>query len=141
MLPLLVYERGIEPKVIKKANLFVSFKFGDVELLDIVNVLGRATSLDLFLKAYKTSETKGCFPCETFGFHDFKKLNNTKLSAYETFFSKLRKNNPLRKDYSDFQSLIDGGLTSKEALWKLKLKQPPATGPKIYEYLTSVWQQ
>ena len=30
MLPILINERQIEPAVIKKANQFVSFKFGDV---------------------------------------------------------------------------------------------------------------
>ena len=59
LLPLLVNERELEPIVIKKANQFVSFKFGDDQLLDILNFLGGATSLDSFLKAYKTSETKG----------------------------------------------------------------------------------
>ena len=45
----------------------------------------------------------------------------------EPFFSKLRNNIPLEKNYSNFRSLVDGGLTSKEALSKLELKQPPAT--------------
>ena len=44
----------IEPTVIKKANQFVSFKFGDIQLLDFLNCLNGATSLDSFLKAYKT---------------------------------------------------------------------------------------
>ena len=62
LLPVLVDEQQIEPIVIKKANQFVSFKFGDVQLLDIMNFLGGATSLDSFLKAYKTEETKGFSP-------------------------------------------------------------------------------
>ena len=62
LLPILVKERQIEPAVIKKANQFVSFKFGDVQLLDIMNFLGGAACLDSFLKAYKTEETKGFFP-------------------------------------------------------------------------------
>ena len=33
LLPILVNERHIEPTVVKKANQFVSFKFGDVQLL------------------------------------------------------------------------------------------------------------
>ena len=66
LLPILVNERQIEPAVIKKANQFVSLKFGDVQLLDIMNFLGGATSLDSFLKAYKTEETKGFFPYEWF---------------------------------------------------------------------------
>ena len=64
LLPFPVNERNIEPTVIKKANQLVSFKFGDFQLLDIMNFLEGATSLDCFLKAYKTSETKGFFPYE-----------------------------------------------------------------------------
>ena len=64
LLPILINVRNMEPTVIKKANQFVSFNFGDVQLLDIMNFLGGATSLDSFLKAYKTSETKGFFPYE-----------------------------------------------------------------------------
>ena len=33
LLPYLIHERDIQPKVIKKANNFVSFKFGDVQFL------------------------------------------------------------------------------------------------------------
>ena len=57
LVPYLIHERDIQPTVIKKANHSVSFKFSDVQFLDILNFLGRATSLDSFLKAYKTSET------------------------------------------------------------------------------------
>ena len=66
LLPYLIHERDIQPTVIKKANHFVSLKFGDVQFLDILNFLGGATSLDSFLKAYKTNETKGFFPYEWF---------------------------------------------------------------------------
>ena len=61
LLPILVEDKDIEPIVIKKANQYVSFKFGDVQLLDILNFLGGATNLDSFLKAYKTEE-KRFFP-------------------------------------------------------------------------------
>ena len=63
-LPYLINESGIQPTVIRKAYHFVSFKFGDVQFLDILNVLGGATSLYSFLKAYKANETKGFFPYE-----------------------------------------------------------------------------
>ena len=62
LLPILVNERDIEPTVMKKANQFVSFKFGDFQFLDNMNFLGGATSLDSFLKDYKTKETKAFFP-------------------------------------------------------------------------------
>ena len=62
LLPILINEWSMEPTVNKKGNQFVSFKIGDVQLLDFMNFLGGATSLDSFLKAYKTSETKDSFP-------------------------------------------------------------------------------
>ena len=64
LLPLLVNERGIESSVVKKANQFASFKFGDNQLLDKSTFLGGATSLDPFLKVFTTSEMKGYFPYE-----------------------------------------------------------------------------
>ena len=62
LLPILLNEQQIEPEVIKNANQFVSFKFGEVQLLHIMNFLGGTTSLDSFLKAYKTEKTKGFSP-------------------------------------------------------------------------------
>ena len=63
LLPILVNERGIEPTVIIKAIQFVSLKVWDIQLLEIMKLLGGA-SLDSFLKAYKTKETKSFFPYE-----------------------------------------------------------------------------
>ena len=54
LLPILVNERDIELTVIKKVSQFISFKFADIQLLDIKKFLGGATSLDSFLKANKT---------------------------------------------------------------------------------------
>ena len=70
LLPIFVNERNIEPTVIKEAKQFISFNFGDKQLLDIMNLLGGATSLDSFFKAYKTSETKKNFPYELFDHPD-----------------------------------------------------------------------
>ena len=58
LIPNLICDKEIEPTVIKKANDFISFKFGDVQFLDIMKFLGGATTLDSFLKTYKASETK-----------------------------------------------------------------------------------
>ena len=139
LLNLLVNERVFEPIVIRKSNQFVSFMFGVVYLLDKLSFLGGATSLDFFLKFYKTSETKDCFPHEWFV--DPENLNNTQLPPYEIFFSKLRNNHLSEKNYPDFRRLIDGGLTSKDALSKLYLKQPPATGQESFQFFTCVWQK
>ena len=91
--PILVKERNIEPTVIKIANQFVSFKFGDIQLLEILNLLGGATSLDSSLKTYKTKETKSFFPYELIDCPE--KLNNKYLPSYDFFFSILRNSNPL----------------------------------------------
>ena len=130
----------MEPTVIKKAHQFVSFEFGDVQLLDIMNFLGGATGLDSFLKAYKTTaETKGFFPYEWFD--SPQKMNNSELPPYDAFFSKLRNVNPLEKDYSDSQKLLSCGLTTEEALSKMKLSKPPPSGKENYQYLLDIWNQ
>ena len=126
LLPILINERNMEPIVIKKANQFVSFKFSDVQLLDIMNFLGGETSRNSFLKAYKTSKTKGFVPYEKFDCPQ--KMNNSELPPYDAFFSKLRKVNPLEKDYSDFQKLLSSGLMTEEALSKVNLSKPLTSG-------------
>ena len=98
LLPILINERKKEPTVIKKANQFVSFIFGDVQLLHLMNFLGGATSLDSFLKAYKTSETKGFFTYELFDWPQ--KTNNRELPPYNAFFNKLRNVN--QRTFKDF---------------------------------------
>ena len=83
LLPNLVNERNIEPTVIEKTNQFLLFKFGDIQLLDIMNFLGCATSLDSFLKACKTSETKLFFPYGWFDHLD--KMQYTELPRMMLF--------------------------------------------------------
>ena len=138
LLPILVNERDIEPTVINKANPFVSLKFGDIQLLDIMNFLDGTTSLDFFLKGYKTKETKNFFPYESFDSPE--KMNNKELPPYESFFSILRKNNPLEKDYNDFQNLVNNGSTTEQAVAKLRMNRTLPTGVENYSYLQSVWE-
>ena len=83
LLPILVNERDIEPTVIKKSNQFISFKFGVIQLLEKLNLLGGATRLDSFLKAYKTLETKGVFPYEWFDHPD--KMHIKEFPPYDAF--------------------------------------------------------
>ena len=139
LLPILINERDIEPTVIKKANHFISFKFGDIQLLDIMNFLGGATSLDSFLKAYKTSETIGFFPYDWFDHRD--KMQNAELPPYDAFYSKLRSCNPLEAEYTDYVNLLKSGLTTEQAVVKLKLSKPPPTGIENYQYLQQIWKQ
>jgi hypothetical protein len=137
LIPYLINVRDIQPTVIKKSNNFISFKFGNVQFLDILNFLGGATSLDSFLRAYKTSETKGFFPYEWFDSPD--KLDQTELPSYESFFSKLKNFNPLEKGYNDYKALIDSGSSHEVALKKLRLKTTPPTGKENYDYLQEIW--
>ena len=138
LLPIFVNERDIESTVIKKANQFVSFKFGDNQLLEIMNFVGGATSLDSFLKDYKTKETKGFCPHEWFDCPE--KMNNKELPPYDSFFSILHNNNPLQKDYKDFQNLVNSDSTTEQSVAKLRRNRIPSTGAENYSYLQSVWE-
>ena len=112
----------------------MSFKFGDVQLLDIMNFLGGATSLDSFLKLTKQQKLKA-----SFRMNGPQKMNNSELPPYDAFFSKLRNVNPLEKGYSDYQNLLSSGLKSEEALSKMKLSKPPPSGEENYQYLPDIW--
>ena len=138
LLPILVNERDIEPTVLKKTNQFVSFKFGDIQLLDIMIFLSGATSLDSFLKAYKTKETKSLFPYE--GFYCPEKTNNKEIPTYDSFFSILRSNSTLEKDYNDYENLVNSGATTEQAVAKLQMDRIPPTGVENYSYLQSHWE-
>ena len=61
-IPYLIRDKEKEKLVIKKANDFISFNFGDVQFLLITKFLGGLTTLDSFLKAYRFSERKRFFP-------------------------------------------------------------------------------
>ena len=114
---------------IKKANQFISFIFGNIQLLDIMNFLGGATSLDSFLKAFQTSETKGFFAYEWFDHPD--KKQNPELPPYDVFHSRLRSCNPLETECTDYVNLLKSGLTTEQAVIKLKLSKPPLLDLRI----------
>ena len=116
----------------------ISFKFGDVKLLDITNFLGGAISLDYFFKTYKTSETKKNFPYEWFDNAD--KLKNTKLTPYEAFYSKVCRCNPLEAAYTDYVNLFKSGLTPEKADVKLKQSKSAPSGIENYQYLQQTWK-
>ena len=138
LLPIVVNERNIEPAVLKKANQFISFKFGDIGQLDILNFFVGATSLDSFLKAYKTSETKGFFPYEWFDHLDI--LQNPELPPYDAFYSEFCSCNLLETEYTDYVNLLKSGLTTEQAVIKLKLSKPAPTGIENYLYLQQIWK-
>ena len=62
LLPILGNDQDIEPKVMKKANQFVSFIFGAILSLDIRIFLGGATISTLFSKPTRLTRQKYFFP-------------------------------------------------------------------------------
>ena len=102
-----------------------------------MNFLGGATSLDSFPKAYKTAESKGFFPYEWFECPQ--RMYNSEIPPYNSFFSKLRKVNPLEKDFSEYQKLLSCGLKTEETLSKMKLSKPQPSGEENYLYLLDIW--
>ena len=66
-------------------------------------------------------------------------MNNKQLPPYDSFFSRLRNINPLEKDYNNFENLINKGLSTGQAVCKLRLKKIPPTGDENYSYLQSIW--
>ena len=75
------------------------------------------------------------------GLNTMKKMNKTELPPYNAFCSKLRSCNPLEADYTDYVILLESGLTTEQAVVKLKLSKPPPTGIENYQYLQQIWNQ
>ena len=60
----ILHEQDIQPALVENMNRFVSFKIGEKQFVEILNILRGPTSLDSFFKAYKTREIKGFLPYE-----------------------------------------------------------------------------
>ena len=136
LLAILVNKRNIVHTVIKKANQFISFKFGDIQLLYILNFLGGAARLDSFMKSYKTSETKTFFPYK--GFDHPEKVQITQLLPYNAFISEFRSCNTLEAEYTDYVNLLKSGLATEQAVTKIKLSVQPPTGNQKNNYLQQI---
>ena len=67
-------------------------------------------------------------------------MNNKELPPYDSFFSILRKSNPLEKDYNNFQNLVNSGLTTQRTVAKLRMDRILPTGAEIYSFFQSVWE-
>ena len=69
-------------------------------------------------------------------------MNNKELPPSDFFFfSVVRNSSPLEKDYNDFQNLVNSGLTTEQAVVKLRMDRIPPTGAENYYYLQSVWEK
>ena len=67
-------------------------------------------------------------------------MHNKKLPPYDRFFNILRNSNPLEKVYNNFQNLVNSGLTTEQAVVKLRMDRIPATGAENSPYLQSMWE-
>ena len=115
MLPIFVNERDIEPTVKKKANHFVSSKFSDIQLVAMLNFVGGVTTLDSFLKTYKTNDSKRFFPLRMFRF--CREIEQKGPSNVNSFLCATV--TPL-KNYKDFENVIQSGLSREQVLAKLE---------------------
>ena len=68
-------------------------------------------------------------------------MQNTELPPYDAFYSKLRSCNPLEAEYTGFVNPLRSGLTTEQAVVKLKLSKPLPTGIEKYQYLQLIWKQ
>ena len=87
---------------IKKENSYLSISTVDMKFIDISNYLAAGCSYSQFLKAYGCDQPKGIFPYEWFD--SFEKLNYPKLPEPEDFYSKIKKDNPIKSE-SDYKKL------------------------------------
>ena len=54
---------------------------------------------------------------------------------YDTFSSKFLRFNPFDAEYNLYVNLLKNGMTTEQAVVKLKLLKPPPTGVENYQYL------
>ena len=105
-MPYPVNEWEIEPIMVKTAHQF-SFELWRRFSSRINWFFFRRTDLFWFFpESIEDFREKRLFPNEWFG--NPEKPENTRLPAYEVFFSKLRNKIFFAEHYSDFQYLIDG---------------------------------
>ena len=60
-------------------------------------------------------------------------MQNTELPSYDVFYSKFRSRNPLEAKCKDYVVLLKNGLTTEEAIVKLKLSKPTPKGIETYQ--------
>ena len=74
-------------------------------------------------------------------FDSVDKLEKGELPPYESFFSKMRNNNSLDKDFEDYQKVRSSGHDEQQVLKKLQINSVPASGWANYKNLQKIWQK
>ena len=68
-------------------------------------------------------------------------MQNPELPPYDAFYSKLRSCNPFETECTHYINLLKSGLTTEQAVIKLKLSKPPPTGIENYHYLQEILEK
>ena len=63
------------------------------------------------------------------------------MPTHEAFFIKLTNNDPLDKDFNDYEKLRRSGFDKQQALKKLQIKTVPPSGLVNYNYLRETWKK
>lgn len=125
----------------REANAYLSVNTSHFTFLDCLLYLSPGTSLDDFLLAYASGdpqERKFWFPYESM--KSLEDLQRTDMPRYEDYFSHLKGHNTLETERRRYQGLLDSGLSKKDALLKMGLKDEPPTGHQNYQTMVKVWE-
>ena len=68
-------------------------------------------------------------------------MQKPELPPYDAFYSKPRSCNRLEAEYTEYSNLLKNGLTTEQAVMKLKRSKLPPTGIEIHLYLQQIWKQ
>ena len=68
-------------------------------------------------------------------------MQNPEHTPYDAFYSKRRSCNTLEAECTDYIILSKSGLTTEQAVVKLRLSKPTPTGIENYQYLQQIWKQ
>ena len=88
------------------------------------------------LEGIQNFRNKTICPYQWFDHPD--KMHTTELPPFDAFYSKLRSCNHLEAKYTDNVSLLKSGLTTEQAVIKLKQSKPTRLGIEIYQ---QIWQE
>ena len=120
--------------IIKKGSSYTCVSMTTLKFLDILNFLAQGSNYDCFLKAWGCSMHKSFFPYEWFDSREC--LQYPKLPPYDSFYSSLKQENVLEKEYRNFMDILNTGKSKEKALLILKLKAEPPTGRENYKLCT-----
>ena len=76
--------------------------------------------------------------CPAVGYNEFSWF--TVLRPFDAFCSNFRSCNPLEAEYNNYVNLLKNGMTTEQAVVKMKLSKPPPTVVENYQYLQKTWK-